>query len=66
MIPAFYRECRDFQKAFQCGAIQSLTISDTVATAPTPPSQNKANHAKRWASGRAGGLAIINDSRSQV
>jgi hypothetical protein len=51
-MKAFYRQCVDFQKAFQCGAIQSLIISDTLATAPTPPSQSTANHARRWASGR--------------
>jgi hypothetical protein len=48
------------------GAIHSLKPNDTMATAPTPPSQRAANHNRRFASGRDFCSCGINDSRSRV
>jgi hypothetical protein len=48
------------------GAIHNRSPNDTMATAPTPPSQRAANHSKRPASGRGLGGDAINDSRSRA
>jgi hypothetical protein len=48
------------------GAIHSLKPNDTIATAPTPPSQSATNHATRCASGGGFCGSGINDIRSRL